>query len=227
MPNTDLRARSLVPYFLFLAGMGVCYFVFAFMLSTSFAADSIEDSGWISLVNIAILLVVVSIAARQAWRADRGSGALVWSALTYVLLVYLAREADLHRSLTPEHVTRIQFYGDPAFPLMPKLVAGFVLLLFAVAFLGLAIRFGGTCLRDLRRGTPWAIAFATGVLFLALSQGVDQSGLRHVHAGPILEEFLELSAACLVFMALVQFPRSQTQSRMDVASPLLPPGTLP
>lgn len=101
---------------------------------------------------------------------------LTVAASAYVLLIYLLREANVHRLFTIEHVTRGKFYLMPEVPLWQKL----------------------------RRLEPHVVSLFLWFTVLVISQLCDRSGLNHTHYGRVIEEYCECWAAMFLFLTVVQ-----------------------
>ena len=189
-----------------------------FLLPSSWGEKSISDAGLFSYLTLLLLAVSLFLVLKSARMPLEFKYKCYLYSLAYVILIYILREADFHRLFTDEHVTRGKFYTDPNISLQQKILGGVPLMLFAITFITLVIRFAKITFSNLRVATPWAVAaFLWGTTFF-FSQLADKSHLNDVYYGRVIEEMLELGAAGYVLLAVIasisligNLPRSENQ----------------
>lgn len=163
---------------------------------------SISDTGLFSILTISLattgllLLIVIITKIKQ----PSIKTALIL--LSYVILIYILREADLHRLLTDEHVTKMKFYTNSSINLSQRILGGSVMGLFIATSLFLFFRYGLLFLQHLFNTQPWAVSIALWASILLISQLIDKSGLNDIYLGRVVEEMLEFCAAGYSFLAV-------------------------
>lgn len=189
-----------------LIGAILCYFVF-FLLPQNQGNRLIRDDGWLSYLNVAVIVAVMIMTVVEIFRAELRSKKFVFLALSYVVLIYASREADFHRLFTEEHVTKWAFYVDPKFSLTKKIVAGIIVIPFLVIFLKLILDYAKPICDGFFRGDSWAVSIVIWGTLLIFSQIVDKSSIHDYYAGRVAEEFMELTAAGYAVLAMVYYYR--------------------
>lgn len=178
--------------------------VHAYLLPPSLSAGGIADAGFISIITLTFLACALVTLLTLIFNTHLGSSKLTAIATAYVVLIYFLREADLHRLLTIEHVTRGKFYTMASVPLWQKLIAALVFILLAGFMLYLLFKYTRLIWHKVRAFEPWAVAFFLWFIVLFISQLSDKSGLNHTHIGRIFEECSECWAAIFIFLAIIQ-----------------------
>jgi len=196
----------------------VLYVLFHWLvLPSRVGARALTDTGWVSWLTLAsqgaaLILIVASL--RTASTARSRLSLLV---LSYVVLVYLLREADFHRLFTVDHVTRLGFYFDAEAPVSQRLIAGLVMGLFLACSIALVTGHGVRTVRALRSGKPWAVSLFLAGFLLILSQVVDQT-MRKLYVGGVIEEVMEATAAGLVLLTVLHYRNQPDDPRTDLTA---------
>ena len=189
-----------------LIGAILCYIAF-FLLPQNQGNRLIMDEGWLSYLNVAVIVAVMIMTVVEIFRAELRSEKFIFLALSYVVLIYASREADFHRLFTEEHVTKWAFYTDPKFSLTKKIVAGIIVIPFLVIFLKLILDYAKPIFDGFFRGDSWAVSIGIWGTLLIFSQIVDKSPVHDYYAGRVAEEFMELTAAGYAVLAMVYYYR--------------------
>lgn len=189
-----------------LTGAILLYIAF-FLLPQTQGNRLIRDDGWLSYLNVAVIVTVMIMTVVEIFRVESRSKKFIFLALSYVVLIYASREADFHRLFTEEHVTKWAFYADPKFPLTEKIVAGIIVIPFLVIFLKLILDYAKPIFDGFFRGDPWAVSIGIWGALLVSSQIVDKSSVHDYYAGRVTEEFMELTAAGYAVLAMVHYYR--------------------
>ena len=187
---------------MWIATIAVYTFVHLTVLSKQWGEQAISDQGIFSILTILIASIALIWLFRTAQSITTSSIKLPLYALTYIILIYILREADFHRLFTDEHITRDKFYTDPNIDLKQKLLGGIPLALFFICFFYILIRYTKLVLVNLRHLQPWAIATFLWGATITLSQVLDKSALNKTYHGRVIEELLEFSAAGYLFLAV-------------------------
>ena len=168
-----------------------------------------RETGWIEVAT-ATLYGVATLLLLALWRKDRRF--FVHSAFVVALL--WARELDLHKAFTSDSVLSTRFFFRDHAGVTEKVVAGLVLLVFAV----IVIRY----LRNWRRlrdgltlRSPAAISAALAILLLPATKSLDAFGrvakglgfeiTFDINAVGIVEESVELAIPAVVILAAAQY----------------------
>ena len=143
----------------------------------------IADAGYISIITLtfvgcAILLLLILI-----FNTELDTPKITAAAVAYILLIYLLREADVHRLFTLEHVTRGNFYLMPEVPLWQKIFAAAVFMILAVSILYLLIKYLRSLWNKLCKFEPWVLSLLLWFVILVISQLCDRSDLNKTHFG--------------------------------------------
>ena len=190
--------------FIVLAMLPIYIGVHTYLLSPSLSAGGIADAGFISIITLTFIGAVFLTLLTLIFTAHLDTSIITVAASAYAVLIYFMREADFHRLLTLEHVTRGKFYTMPEVPVWQKILAGAVLLLLAIIILFLLIKYARLIWSKLRDLEPWAIALVLWLAVLLASQLCDKSGLNDSHFGRVIEECCECWAAIFMFLAIIQ-----------------------
>ncbi len=177
------------------------------VLPRSVAFNAITDKGFISILTLGFIAGTLAIIIYVLATGDRTHKKVVTIALVYVVLIYFLREADFHRLFTPEHITRGAFYVSKDVPLLHKLIAATLLILFLISFLYIAVKYFSFTLRQALELEPWAVSLMLWVTTLFASQLCDRLSIKIPGHGRVLEESLELWAAIYVFVAALTWQR--------------------
>lgn len=182
------------------------------VLPRSVAFNAITDKGFISILTLGFIAGTLAVVIYVLAASDRTHKKVVTITLIYVVLIYLLREADFHRLFTPIHVTRWAFYASEDVPLLHKLIAATVLILFLISFLYIVVKYF-TFIRKLAlKLEPWAVSLALWVTMLFASQLCDRLGIKIPGHGRVLEESLELWAAIYAFVAALTWQRLESHT---------------
>jgi hypothetical protein len=132
-----------------------------------------------------------------------------------VILVYVLREADVHRLFTVEHVTKLKFYQHPDISSFQKIAWGVPMLGFVLCFFYLLTRYTKTVIEGLLNKSPWAVSLALWAVTFFVSQLVDKSDLNGVYRGRVLEEMLELCAAGFLLISAWRITRQVSCQKLQ------------
>lgn len=199
---TRAISNNLVNFFI-LALLPISILLHAYWLPSSISTPAISDAGYVSIITLTFLACVFITLLTLIFNRNLASSKLTAVASAYVVLIYFLREADIHRLLTIEHVTRPKFYTMQSVPLWQKAFAAAVFILLALCLLYLLIKYIRVIWQKFRELEPWAIALSLWFVVLFISQLCDKSGLNHTHAGRVMEENAECWAAIFLFLAVV------------------------
>ena len=173
-----------------------------FLIPQSWGKNAISDTGIFSILTI----VIASIALLRLFITTRQipDSAIKFSlyALTYIILIYILREADFHRLFTDEHITRDKFYTDPNIDLKQKILGGIPMAIFFFCFFYVLIRHAKFVATRVLKFQPWAIAVFLWGATIVTSQVLDKSSLNEIYFGRVMEEMLEFCAAGYLLLAV-------------------------
>jgi hypothetical protein len=190
------------------------YFIHCFCLDGAFAAAALEDSGWLSIFNVLLILSAQAFAVWHFCRCNTWKERLGFFSLIYVFQIYALREADFHRLFTMKNVDNLKLYTSPEVPLVQKLVAGIIFFPFFAFFAYLIIFYGIYTVKEFFKGTPWAVSFAFWGSCITISQIMDKSKMNHgswrVRG---IEEMLEVTAGIYALLAMIHFTVSLRAKR--------------
>lgn len=190
--------------FLLLSLLPISIMAHAFWLPSSVSGPAISDSGYVSIITLTFLACSFVALLTLVFNTNLTSSKLTTGAAAYAIAIYFLREADIHRLLTIEHVTRAKFYTMESVPLWQKLFAAIVFLILIACILYLLIKYSRTFWLKLRSFESWAIALFLWFAVLCISQLCDKSGLNHTHFGRVIEENSECWAAIFLFLTVIQ-----------------------
>ena len=192
-----------------------------FWLPASISGPAISDSGYVSIITLTFVACSFVALLTLIFNTNLASSKFTASAAAYVLTIYFLREADIHRLLTVEHVTRGKFYTMQSVPLWQKIFAAAVFLILDACLLYLLIRYARHLWSKLRKFEPWAVALFLWFTILCVSQLCDKSGLNHTHYGRVIEENSECWAAIFLFLTIVQLiPTLELRKQENLPSPV-------
>ncbi len=177
------------------------------VLPRSVALKATTDEGFISILTLGFIAGTLAIIIYVLATGDRTHKKVVTIALVYAVLIYFLREADFHRLFTPEHITRGAFYAGKDVPLLHKLIAATLLILFLISFLYIVVKYFSFTLRQALELEPWAVSLMLWVTTLFASQLCDRLSIKIPGHGRVLEESLELWAAIYVFVTAITWQR--------------------
>ncbi len=189
---------------LILALLPVYIYIHTYLLPPTLSYGGIEDAGFVSIITLTFIGSVFFTLLTITFNSRFAASKLTAVAASYVVLIYFMREADLHRLLTVEHVTRGKFYTMSDVPFWQKFCAALVFLLLAVCLLYLLFKFTKLIWRKVFSREPWAIALLFWLVVLFVSQLCDRTGFNDTHFGRVIEECSECWAAIFMFLAVIQ-----------------------
>ncbi len=189
---------------LLLALLPIYIIVHAYLLPAAISGAGIADAGYISIITLTFVGCAILSLLILIFNTELDTHKLTAAAAAYVLLIYLLREADVHRLFTLEHVTRWKFYLMQEVPLWQKLFAAAVFILLTACILYLLIKYVRSLWNKLRKSEPWALALLLWFVVLVISQLCDRSGLNETHIGRVIEECSECWAAIYLFLSVIQ-----------------------
>jgi hypothetical protein len=187
-----------------LAMLPVYIGVHVYILPPSLSAGGITDAGFISIITLTLLGGTLVALLTLIFNTRLASSKLTAVATAYVIFIYFLREADLHRLLTIEHVTRSKFYTMSNVPMWQKVFAASILILLVVFLVYLLFKYTRVVWMKVRSLEPWAVAFLLWFIVLFISQLSDKSGLNHTHIGRVIEECSECWATAFIFLTVIQ-----------------------
>ena len=94
---------------LLLALWPVSIFTHIYWLPESISVPAISDAGYVSIITLTFVACTFITILTLVFNTNLTSSKLTASAAAYVLAIYFLREADIHRLITAEHVTRGKF----------------------------------------------------------------------------------------------------------------------
>ena len=200
MTSTDKRFAAC----LFGAG-GVIFGLVVGVVPLEMGRQLIADDGAVQLATFATLVAAAILAITRALKDP--DQRIAMSQISYLLLLYAAREADLHRSeWLPEHFSSTRFYLSADVGLGQKLVFGLFLISVAIVVvlvLRRVISQVGPAFRARQSWVLWSVLWA--IVFVA-SQVSDQSAWNEIFAGQAFEEIAEFVAAGIVVWTVRLYP---------------------
>ncbi|MEC7556419.1 MAG: hypothetical protein VYA32_04530 [Planctomycetota bacterium] len=196
---------------LVLVAGAVLFAVVTLVVSEDVGRRLIADDGLVQVATFVVLSVAVLLAANGAIRDPLER---VFLGLTVFLLVlYAAREADLHRAdWVPEHFSSLKFYLSADVPVTEKILCGSFLLAAAVAAVLVVVRAVPKIPGAFRARQPWLMFSLAWAGVFAASQISDQSSWNVVFEGQAFEEIAEFMASGFVVLTVLRYPTNQGQS---------------
>ncbi|MED5400323.1 MAG: hypothetical protein VX669_08015 [Planctomycetota bacterium] len=196
---------------LVLVAGAILFAVVTLVVSEDVGRRLIADDGLVQVATFVVLSVAVLLAANGAIRDPLER---VFLGLTVFLLVlYAAREADLHRAdWVPEHFSSLKFYLSADVPVTEKILCGSFLLAAAVAAVLVVVRAVPKIPGAFRARQPWLMFSLAWAGVFAASQISDQSSWNVVFEGQAFEEIAEFMASGFVVLTVLRYPTNQGQS---------------
>ena len=196
---------------LVLVAGAILFAVVTLVVSEDVGRRLIADDGLVQVATFVVLSVAVLLAANGAIRDPLER---VFLGLTVFLLVlYAAREADLHRAdWVPEHFSSLKFYLSADVPFTEKILCGSFLLAAAVAAVLVVVRAVPKIPGAFRARQPWLMFSLAWAGVFAASQISDQSSWNVVFEGQAFEEIAEFMASGFVVLTVLRYPTNQGQS---------------
>jgi hypothetical protein len=181
----------------------LCYGLLHYtVMPLPWANDSLTDTGIFSILTISLQTFSLFLMVLTALRMNQRYLKYLLFALSFILLIYVLREADCHRLFTDGRVTEFEFYTDNTVDLTQKLIGGTVMLTFILTVIVLSLLYGKFVIKHIIQKKPWAITLIFWFVSLFLSQVADKTDLNHLYWGQIVEELLELCAAGYMLIAV-------------------------
>ena len=181
----------------------LCYGLLHYtVMPLPWANDSLTDTGIFSILTISLQTFSLFLMVMTALRMNQRYLKYLLFALSFILLIYVLREADCHRLFTDGRVTEFEFYTDNTVDLTQKLIGGTVMLTFILTVIVLLLLYGKFAIQHIIQKKPWAITLIFWFVSLFLSQVADKTDLNHLYWGQIVEELLELCAAGYMLIAV-------------------------
>ena len=175
--------------------------VHAFLIPEPWRTQSLEDDGFFSYLTIALAFIALLITLKNATNMQQSQHRFALYLMSYMILIYLLREADFHRLFTDEHVTRGKFYTNPDISLQQKLFGGMPMLVFFLASFFMIGKYGRLLAQHALKRDAWAIAFFLWGGLLFASQVIDRSDFNRGEYAQVFEELLEVCAAGYAILA--------------------------
>lgn len=190
------------------------------------AAAALQDYGMISVLTA---LLVVSAQIISIWnftQAKETKTKLGAFALVVVLQIYFMRECDLHKFWTGKSIAGIRYFKDFDLPLLPKIIAGPILLLFLSCFAYILIRYSIFAIKAFFRGEAWAVALAFWGVILVTSQIYDRIHWEDYEWATadgkvpwrikLIEEYMEFMASTFLPTAMILYMRMK--KKLEIGS---------
>ena len=200
----------------------LCYGLLHYAVMPSpWCEESLTDTGIFSILTISLQTFSLFLMVVTALRMNQRYLKYLLFALSFILLIYVLREADFHRLFTDGRVTEFEFYTDNTVVLTQKLIGGTVMLTFILTVIVLLLLYGKLVIKNIIQKKPWAIILILWFVSLFLSQVADKTDLNHIYWGQIVEELLELCAAGYMLIA-VYFARQDLLKfvRLEYGEPI-------
>jgi len=136
-------SNNLVNY-LILGLLPISILLHAYWLPKSISVPAISDAGYVSIITLTFLACTFVALLTLVFNTNLvSSPRLTAAASAYVILIYFLREADMHRLLTIEHVTRAKFYTMQSVPLWQKIFAAAIFIILTLCLLYLLFKYLG------------------------------------------------------------------------------------
>lgn len=181
----------------------ICYGLLHYtVVPLTWGRESLKDTGIFSILTMSFQAFSFFLMLVTAVRINQRYLKYILFVISYILLIYLLREADFHRLFTDGRVTEFEFYTDNKVGLMPKIIGGTVMLSFIFSVTALLMLHGKFVIKQIIQKKLWAITLILWSIFLFLSQVADKTDLNHIYWGQIVEELFELCAAGYMVIVL-------------------------
>ena len=167
------RWRDYIPIFCIVAAGIAVIVILVFVLGRKTGERFIKDDGLVQITGLCFVSMASLLCIYYAllWRGH----SLSYLMGGYALLIYAMREADLHKTLSPESfATKLQFYLHPDIGIGPKILGASFLILFAICVLSLLRRHGRVFYERLRLLDKRALYLASWAVIFGLSQFLDK-----------------------------------------------------
>jgi len=199
----DFCSQNLINFLISFSAINY-YFIHCLGVNT-FSMGAFEDKGWGSALTIITILATEFFVLWHLFREPKFINKLSWGCLAYILEIYALREADFHRTFTIMNVTKSKFFKSAEIPVIQKIIAGTILLLFAIALIYLLVRFSKTIVKNILNGTPWAVSIAFWGIIIVGSRILDKSILNKSPDIRIknIEEMMEITGAIYALTAII------------------------
>lgn len=187
----------------------VLYLVVTQLVPIEIGTPLIADDGLIQILTFCILVGATILAVLSAKRYPAERLNLFLAAV--VLVVYAAREADVHRATwMPGNFTRLALYSADDVALWQKVLIGLLSLGFIVAVVSLTARVLPKIRADLATQKVWLLMSFIWLVVFVGSQISDRSSWNQVFPGRAFEEIAECVAAGFAVLAIYYFPRAES-----------------
>ena len=183
----------------------VLFAVVTLAVPQELGARLIADDGLVQLATFLLLCAAALLAFRGAIREPVER--VLLGLTSFMLVIYAAREADLHRAKwVPEHFSSSRFYLSADVPLAEKIVCGSFLLGLVIVAVMMIARGVPKIVPAFRSRQPWLMFSVAWACVFAASQVSDQSSWNEVFAGQAFEEIAEFMAAGFVVLTVLSYP---------------------
>ena len=190
---------------LLLSTGGVLFAVVTLAVPRELGGRLIADDGLVQVATFVVLCTSVMLVIRGAIRHPDERVLLGLTA--FMLVIYAAREADLHRAKwVPEHFSSSRFYLSADVPVAEKIVCGAFLMGLVIVAVMMIARGVPKVAPAFRSRQPWLMFSVAWACVFAASQVSDQSSWNEVFAGQAFEEIAEFVAAGFVVLTVLRFP---------------------
>lgn len=209
--SENRSGKAIIPPLATVYGVGALIYVITVIAQTQ-VGDLTRDNGPIQLTNLTLLMVIFLSAAYRTWKAGPGQRVNL-GLITYGMLFYVAREADLHElEYYPEHLANRRFYQSSEIPVLDRVLVGMVLLTLIIVVITLLVRVTPSFLKAVRSRDDWSVYILFWICTIILTQISDHSFLNSTFYGKALEEVGELTAAGVAFLIVWKFPTGEDRS---------------
>ncbi|MEG3591713.1 MAG: hypothetical protein VX354_00210 [Pseudomonadota bacterium] len=161
----------------------------------------VSDTGILSIITLLVILMTFMSIIFILNNCESRQEKISFYLLAYIVLIYFFREADLHRLLTEEHITRFKYYTDASIDIKERFLYGSILIIFMLSSCLIFYRYAKFYFLSLKEMQTWSVSLFLFFILLLISQIADKSFLNDTVSGRILEELMEFSAAIYAFLA--------------------------
>jgi len=179
----------------------ILLFSFYQLIPESFSSIFVSDTGILSILTLLVILMTFMSIIFILNDCESRQEKISFYLLAYIVLIYFFREADLHRLLTEEHITRFKYYTDASIDIKERLLYGSILIIFMLSSCLIFYRYAKFYFLSLKEMQTWSVSLFLFFILLLISQIADKSFLNDTTSGRILEELMEFSAATYAFLA--------------------------